>query len=182
MEPRSYRSVIEARPMTEPPLQLAPALIVALLAASSAGAHDWNDLRPAVTTEREIVSWFGEPTAVIATFPWAQWNAKWKRRPETASYRLRYEVGSSASSLLLGPGGKAEEVEVTIRKGKLGAVRWRYGGPSARSAAAQLRGTPEFAVRPRDSGAVGARSVDGGWLAAEIGEGDSVVEITLQLK
>jgi hypothetical protein len=98
------------------------------------------------------------------------------------TYRLRYEVGSSQSSLLVGPGGKAEEVKVTVHDGKVGSIWWRYGGPSARSAAARLRKMPEFNFRTQNPGAVGSRSVDGGWITADIGENDSVVEVRLQLK
>lgn len=157
-------------------------LVLLSLSASPAPARDWSDVRPAVTTENELLNWFGPPTEVVATFPWGEWSAKWKKRPRTDFYRLRYEVGSSSSPLLVGPGGKAEEVEVTVRNGRVGSIWWRYGGPSARSAAASLRGTPEFNFRAQHPGAMGARSVDGGWITVDIGENDSVVEVRLQLK
>ena len=161
-----------------------PVTAVALLLISvpPSQAHDWSRVRPAVTTERELLSWFGPPTEVVATFPWDEWSAKWKKRPRTDFYRLRYEVGSSSSPLLIGPGGKAEEVEATVHDGRVDSIWWRYGGPSARSAAASLRKTPEFTFRAQNPGAVGARSVDGGWITADIGENDSVVEVRLQLK
>ena len=158
------------------------ALMFLLLSPAPAPARDWSDLRPAVTTEKELLSWFGPPTEVVATFPWGEWSARWKKRPLTASYRLRYEVGSSSSRLLVGPGGKAEEVEVTVHDGRVGSIWWRYGGPSARSAAASLRETPEFNFRAQNPGSVGARSVEGGWITVDIGENDSVVEVRLQLK
>jgi hypothetical protein len=175
--------VIQALTMTYR-LHGRPTRLLALLVffASPAAARDWRDLRPAATSEKEVLDWFGPPTVAVATFPWAEWSAKWKKRPQTASYRLRYEVGSSSSPLLVGPGGRAEDVEVTIANGKVVSVWWRYGGPSARSAAARLRETPEFSFRTRELGTTGSRDVEGGWLKADIEERDTVVEITLQLK
>jgi hypothetical protein len=162
------------------PGALAAALV--FVCASPIWPHDWTQVRPAVTTEKEVLAWFGPPTNVVASFPWGEWSATWKKRPRTDSYRLRYEAGSSSSPLLVGPGGQSEAVEVSIWKGKVQSIGWRYGGPLARSAAASLRATPDFNFRARSNGATGSRNVEGGWLTADIGENDTVVEVTLQLK
>jgi len=75
---------------------------------------DWTTVRPGITTDAELVAAFGSPDEVVATFPWTEWSARWKKRPLTSRHLLRYGAQSSGSPLLVGPGGKADDVEVAI--------------------------------------------------------------------
>ena len=147
----------------------------------AAGA-DWNEIRPQVTGEPEILSKFGSPDEIVVTFPWQEWSAKWKKRPRASYYTFRYQH-ESPSSLLTGPGGQADSAEVEIGDGKVMIVRWLYGGPSARAAAARIRA--DTTMKP--SGSEGtvqylAKEVTGGWVSVEIGPRDAEVKVTLQLK
>jgi hypothetical protein len=157
-------------------------VVTVLVFAGIADGADWTTLRPQVTTETELIAAFGPPAEVTATFPWTEWNARWKKRPRTSEYVLRYRVQDSASALLIGPAGKADEVEVAVWERRVSAVRWRYGGPSARTAASALRADPRMTFGSPESTSHAGRSVDGGFLLAEIGRNDTQVEIQLSLK
>jgi hypothetical protein len=158
------------------------ALVTALFVGGVADAADWARIKPGVTTEAELVAAFGAPTEVVATFPWAEWSARWKKRPVTPQYVLRYRVGDSNSALLVGPGGKADDVEVDVWDRKVGGVRWHYGGPSARTAASLLRADPQMKFGAPEAMSHAGRSVEGGILWAEVGPNDSTVEVLLALK
>jgi len=157
-------------------------VLVALLACAALQAGDWTTIRPAVTTEAELLAAFGSPDEVVATFPWAEWSARWKKRPVAAGYVLSYQVQGSKSPLLVGPAGQADHVEVNVWQGKVGAVRWQYGGPTARAAAEVLRGDPQVRFDTADTLAHGGKPVTGGLLSVEIGPRDARVEVLLQLK
>jgi hypothetical protein len=161
---------------------LAVSTAAVLSSSADLAGQDWTRVRPAVTTEAELLEWFGPPTNVLATFPWNEWNAKWKKRPVSLTYRLRYESGSSTSDLLVGPGGSAESVEVIVADKKVHGIRWRYGGPFAKTAAANLRASAIYEFRARNSGSVASAALDGGFVLVEIGPDDTEVEILLQLK
>jgi len=62
---------------------------------------DWTTVRPGITTDAELVAAFGSPDEVVATFPWTEWSARWKKRPLTSRHLLRYGAQSSGSPLLV---------------------------------------------------------------------------------
>lgn len=155
-------------------------LLMAL--AGTSETNDWSSIKIDVTTQAELIAAFGSPDEVIATFPWSEWSAIWKKRPLTSYYVLRYRKQYSSSRLLVGPGGEADDVEVTIRKGNVGSVRWHYGGPSARAAVGTLRADPAMNFGPVEGLSHGGKAVTGGSLWVEVGPGDSTVEVLLQLK
>jgi hypothetical protein len=162
--------------------RVAVILLAGFAVCGIAEAADWTTIKPGVTTEAEILAAFGAPDEVAATFPWSEWSARWKKRPLTRDYLLRYRVQYSKSVLLVGPGGKADDVEVELWDRKVGAVRWHYGGPSAHAAAAALRADPQMSFGAQESISHAGKGVTGGVLWVEVGPGDSRVEVLLQLK
>jgi hypothetical protein len=145
-------------------------------------SSSWTSIKPSVTTQAELIAAFGPPDQVVATFPWSEWSATWKKRPLSDWYVLKYQRPDSRSGLLHGPAGPADSVEVTIGGKKVIVVEWIYGGPSARAAAAVLRTDPQMDPVPREPGSYAAKDVPGGWVSAELGPGDSRVRVTLELK
>jgi hypothetical protein len=154
--------------------------VLGLGCASEAG--DWSGVKPGITTEPELLATFGSPDEVVATFPWVEWSARWKKRPLSTQYLFRYRVQYSSSDLLVGPGGKADDVEVEIADRKVLAVRWHYGGPPARAAAASLRGDPEIHFQEADSVSRGSKPLPAGLLVVDIGPRNSTLQVVLQLK
>jgi hypothetical protein len=128
---------------------------------------DWRVIKPAVTTQDELIATFGPPDEVVATFPWSEWSAKWKKRPISTNYTLRYLV-VSRSALLPGPAGSADAVEVIVADKRVIAVRWIYHGPTARVAMDTIRKDPEMDLAPRESDFPSAsKPVPNGWLVVE---------------
>jgi hypothetical protein len=157
-------------------------VVIAAVLSPALLAADWKSIRPDATSEAELIDAFGPPDEVVSTFPWAEWSAKWKKRPKSSHYILRYTVQSSKSELLVGPAGAADDAEVHIYDGVVGVVKWHYGGPSARAAAAMLRADPEVRSGPVESMSRGARETEGGWITSTVGPGDAQVEVVLALK
>lgn len=163
--------------------QLKVALAVVLTLGSVGGAADWTRIKIAEMTEAEFLISFGPPDEVVVTFPWSEWSAQWKKRPVKAHYKLRYTQPSSKSSVLTGPGGKADSVEVEISGGRVRAVWWHYGGMPAREAAAAFRADPELTFGPREAASRAAKRVAGGALFVDLeGPYDSTVSVLLSLK
>jgi hypothetical protein len=143
---------------------------------------DWTVIKPTVTTQDELIATFGPPDEVLATFPWTEWNAKWKKRPISRTYTLRYLV-VSRSSLLPGPAGSAEAVEVIVGDKRVIAVRWIYHGPTARAAMDAIRNDPEMDFAPRESDFPSAsKPLPNGWLVVERLRDGGTVHVTLDLK
>ena len=161
---------------------VAVAVVSAVAVSAKTEAADWTSIRVGVTTEAEVIAAFGPPDEVVATFPWSEWSARWKIRPHTRDYLLRYRVQSSKSAVLVGPGGKADDVEIEMWDRKVGAVRWHYGGPSANAAAATLRADLEMSFSAANSVTKAVKAVSGGSLYVEVGSGDTTVQVLLQLK
>lgn len=154
--------------------------LVAMLLALAPSAHgaDWRSIKPTQTSEAELIGAFGAPDDVTATFPWSEWSAKWKKRPNSSGYVFRYSAWNSQSSLLVGPGGPADDVAVDIHSRQVFAVAWHYHGPSAVAAAARLRAdlarNPDLLADVRTSAA--------GVVWVKFAPDDSDVEVRLELK
>ena len=160
-------------------------LIMMISVAAPQGAalpQDWTIIKPNVTTVAELTKVFGPPDEVVASFPWSEWSAVWKKRPVTDRYTLRYIAQASRSALLDGPAGKADSVDVVISAKRVLAVEWEYGGPSARLAATRIRGDAGMQHDTVGSLMRAAKDVPGGWLLAELSPGDSNVRVELQRK
>ena len=143
---------------------------------------DWTVIKPAVTTQDELIAAFGRPDEVFATYPWSEWSAKWKKRPVSTNYTLRY-LAVSRSSLLPGPAGSADAVEVIVADKRVIAVRWIYHGPTARAAMDAIRNDPEMVLALRESEFPSAsKPVPNGWLVVERLRDGGTVHVTLELK
>jgi hypothetical protein len=97
--------------------QLRWAALLLVLSCEVATAGEWKTIKPGATSESKLIEAFGPPDEVISTFPWTEWNAKWKKRPKADHYTLRYSrySGKAAiSALLTGPAGPAEEADVRV--------------------------------------------------------------------
>ncbi len=148
-----------------------------------AGAADWTKIKVVEMTEAEFLSSFGPPDEVIVTFPWSEWSAQWKKRPVKSHYKLRYTRPQSKSSVLSGPGGNADSVEVEVSSGRVRAVWWHYGGMPARNAAASFRADPALTFGPREAASSAVKAVPGGTLFVDLeGPHDSTVRVLLSLK
>lgn len=160
--------------------------VVALILASGllpqAHAADWRSIKPGDTSEAELITAFGPPTEVLSTLPWAEWSATWKKHPIASHYTLRYTVQGSKSQLLVGPGGPADDAEVHVAAGRVLAVVWHYGGPSARAAGQQLRADSTMIFGSSGSVSQGSSAVPNGVIFAELGANDTRVEVRLELK
>jgi hypothetical protein len=156
--------------------------ILTLSASSSSGAADWKTIQPARTSETEVISKFGPPDEIVAIFPWTEWSARWKIRPITNRYTLRYRSDPAKSDLLLGPGGTADDAEVSISKGTVIAVTWHYSGPSARAASALLRADPEISFTPPESPSYGSKALPDGRLFIEFDSSGTAVHVVYDLK
>jgi len=163
-------------------MRILVALIIASVLSSGVHAADWRSIKPAVTTEAELIAAFGPPDEVLSTFPWAEWSATWKKRPAVSHYTLRYTVQGSKSELLVGPGGPADDAEVHVAAGRVQAVEWHYGGPSARAAGQQLRADPTMTFGPTGSVSQASSLAPDGVIFAELGPNDTRVEVRLELK
>jgi hypothetical protein len=158
------------------------ALIQSAVVADKVWATDWAIIKPAITTESELLSTFGNPTEVRASFPWEEWSAKWKKRPKADSYILRYRRQESRSQLLVGPGGPADDVEVGIYNGKVLSVTWRYGGPSARSAIETLGGDTQLSKGPLESTYRIGKHMPHGFLSGTLASNGTQAEMRYELK
>jgi hypothetical protein len=157
------------------------AIVPLVLLYGLAASADWHDIKPQVTTERELTSAFGTADEVVTTFPWSEWNAKWKIRPRVSGYTLRYN-SASTSAILVGPAGKADSAEVDVWDSKIIAVTWHYGGPSAKTAAATLRADPQISFIAGGSVSAGGGGPIGQSIYAELGPNDTKVTVSLSLK
>ena len=158
------------------------ALMLASILVPEVRAADWRSIKPQTTSETEVVAAFGSPDEVLSTFPWAEWSATWKKRPAASRYTLRYTAQGSKSELLVGPGGPADDAEVHVAAGRVLAVVWHYGGPSARAAGQQLRADSTMTFGPSGSVSQASSAVPGGVIFAELGVNDTSVEVRLELK
>ena len=163
------------------PMRTLFAFVVVALASTLAVAADWHMIQPHVTTESELLSVFGPPDEVVSTYPWSEWSAKWKKRPNASHYTLMYR-GASGSALLVGPAGKADSVEVAISNSKVIGLTWHHGGPSAKAAAASLRADPEMAFGPNKTVFTAGKGSPGQSIYVEFGPDDSEVAVHLSLK
>ena len=161
------------------------AVVLFPLFCGPTSAQEWKIIRPATTSEAELIKAFGPPDEVISTFPWAEWSAKWKKRPKAHRYTLRYSRyadKSEASELLLGPGGPADGADVEISGGRVMSVVWHYGGYSARVAAKTLRADSSVKVGGAEEVSRAFGRTEHGVLVVEIGFEDSRVDVRLELK
>ena len=157
--------------------------IIVLAVVEPALALEWETIQPQITKEAELLDRFGAPDEVVTFFPWSEWSAKWKKRPIATHYTLRYFSYSSKSPLLVGPGGKADSVEVKISNSKVVIVTWHYGGPSAHAAAAELRKNPDMKIeRNVTTISHGNMGSPGKNIMISFGPNDSTVEVQLALK
>ncbi len=104
------------------------AAVLFLVLCGQASAEEWRMIRPAATSEFEVLKAFGPPDEVVFTFPWAEWTADWKKRPKADRYTLRYSryAGKSVvSALLIGPAGPADGADVEISHGRVMSVVWQ---------------------------------------------------------
>ena len=161
-------------------LAAAATVLLTLVLAPEQKATDWDVIQPGITTLTELTTKFGSPDEVLAAFPWSEWSATWKKRPVSRNYIFRYT--SAASPLLKGPAGLADSVEVSIADRKVISIEWRYGGPSARKAAATVRADGQMNQGPNESVSKAAKDVPGGWLLVEMGQNDSTVRVVLEMK
>ena len=143
---------------------------------------DWTAIVPQATTQAELTMEFGPPDEVVATFPWSEWSATWKRRPVTRNYLLRYAKERSQSRLLNGPAGPADSVDVHIADKKVIAVEWMHGGPTARAAAARIRADPEVRSTNAHEPLKWAKDAINGTLSFEVASDDSQVRAFYQMK
>jgi hypothetical protein len=155
---------------------------IALSVCGASSAADWTSIKPAHTTEKQLIAEFGAPDEIVATFPWSEWSARWKIRPRTSNYALRYRSDPAKSELLIGPGGKADSVEVDISESTVLSVTWQYGGPSARRAAEVLRSDPEMHFSSPESPSYGSKLGPNGRVFAELGADNSTVRVVYDLK
>jgi hypothetical protein len=156
--------------------------LVALVASGASRAADWKSIKPARTGEAEVIAQFGAPDEIVATFPWSEWSARWKTRPRTSQYVIRYRSDPAKSDLLRGPGGAADAAEVYLSKGTVVSVTWHYSGPSARAAAATLRADTEIQFSPPESPSYGSKALPDGRLFIEFGSEESSVRVVYDLK
>ena len=162
---------------------LAIALFIGSVAfADGAIGADWTLVKPALTTESELIGVFGNPTEVTASFPWEEWSAKWKKRPKSSSHVLRYRQQESKSQLLVGPGGPADDVEVHIFSGKVLSVAWHYGGPPARSAIEMINADPQFAKGSPESTYRIGKHMPHGFLSGTLASNGTQAELRYELK
>jgi hypothetical protein len=145
-------------------------------------AAGWDAIQPARTSEKELITLFGAPQEIVVTFPWNEWTARWKIRPTSTSYVLRYRSDGPKSSLLQGPGGIADGAEVLLFSGIVHTVTWEYGGPRARDAAGLLRRDPGVRFTSQEPPSTGSKIMPSGVLFIEIGRGDTNVKVRLELK
>ena len=157
-------------------------LVAGIALCSTSQAADWEAIQPARTLEKELISLFGSPQEIVVTFPWTEWSARWKIRPNSTNYVLRYRSDGPKSTLLHGPGGLADGVEASVFNGIVHSVTWQYGGPSARDAARLLRSDPGVSFMSQESPTTGSKVMPYGVLFIEIGRGDTSVKISLELK
>ena len=165
------------------PLSVLAITVWLLAAVPQAGpVADWTSIKPQATTEAELTSMFGPPDEVEAVFPWSEWSATWKKRPVSSRYLVRYTKQASRSKLLEGPLGMADEVEVSIALKKVISVEWIHGGPSARPAAARVRGDTQLTHITHEGVVKSAKNVPDGFLSFEVAQDESRVRILLQMK
>jgi len=145
-------------------------------------AADWQTIKPNRTTEQELIAAFGPPNEVIATFPWSEWNARWKVRPVTKTYRLRYRSDVGTSPLLSGPAGHADEVNIDVSDRRVLSVQWRYTGESGVTAAQALRADSELKFNTTDSPCYAAKALPNGRLYVEIAKDNAPVLVVYDLK
>jgi hypothetical protein len=155
--------------------------ITIALVSTTAVAADWRAVWPHVTTESELISAFGAPNQVTSVYLWSEWSAKWKKRPNASHYTLRYET-TSDSALLVGPGGKADSVEVGVADSKIIGVTWHYGGPSAKAAAITLRADRVMTFGPAKVVSTAGGGKVGQSIYVQVGPDDSEVTVSLSLK
>jgi hypothetical protein len=158
------------------------AILVSIAVWQLSTAADWRSIKPNRSTEQELVAAFGPPDEVVATFPWNEWSARWKVRPVTRTYRLRYRSDLRKSPLLAGPGGSADEVNVDIWDRKIVSVVWRYTGDSGVAAAQMLRADPELKFNATESPCYAAKGLPNGRVYVEIAKGNSPVVVVYDLK
>ncbi len=157
-------------------------LVTSLLFSGALSAADWSEIKPQITTKREMIDFFGSPTEVSADFSWKEWNGVWDTRPEVIHYVLRYRKQESKSQLLIGPGGLADYVEVDIFSDKVFSVIWFYGGPSARSAKEMLDSDKGLTRGPPKSEYSVGNHMPNGYLFGIVASNGSKVELRYELK
>ncbi len=157
-------------------------LVVFLLFPGITNAADWSEIKPQVTTEREMIDLFGSPTEITADFSWKEWNGAWEKRPEAIHYIFRYRKQESKSQLLIGPGGPADYVEVDIFSDKVFSVKWFYGGPSARSAKEMLESDQGLTKGPQQSEYSVGKHMPHGYLFGIVTSNASKVILRYELK
>jgi hypothetical protein len=140
-------------------------LIVTLVAVVAphgvARSADWTGVKPQTTTEAELITAFGSPDEVIATFAWSEWSAVLKKAPRHKP--IRSSVHCAGLALCSpGPAGKADGVDVTISNKKVLSVEWTHGGLSARAAAGVVRADTQMNHSGAGSVSQSAKSVPSG--------------------
>jgi hypothetical protein len=163
-------------------LHIAVVSLAASILSLRSSAADWKSIKPALTSEKEVIAQFGVPDEVVATFPWSEWSARWKIRPLSSHHTLRYRSDVASSDLLVGPGGKADSAEVFIGNDVVQTVTWSYGGPSARAASEMLRADTEMHFSPSDSPSYGSKAVPNGRVFVEFDPSGSSLRVVYDLK
>ena len=151
------------------------------LAFTQEPAH-WSAIKIQRSNESEVFTLFGAPDEVVARFSWSEWGASRYTLRDPRSYVFRYKAASSNSSILDGPAGAADSVDVKISNGWVITVTWDYGGPTARAAAQILRSDPDMQVSALPKSARASKPMPNGIIFAELGPNDTKVRVSYELK